>query len=163
MPRPRYRRNVSKRPRSFTQKTTVFCPRDHGLLPWRPQSLLLLMPIPGTGLCLRPCFGQGGSVSPTATDDRRHSWKSLVRARNRRSRPCGTFTQLYHKEKGNGRPCRFSRTLSGRGNGSFRSAEGWPICANSATNRRDSRAHEKKFSCRREKIPLGTGTERSQT
>ena len=107
MPRPRYRRNISKRPRSFTQETTVFHPRDHGLSPKRPRSFtqettvfhprdhglslkrprsfLLLMPVPGTGSGLRACFGQGGSVSPTATDDRRHPWKSLARARNRRS------------------------------------------------------------------------------
>ena len=107
MPRPRYRRNISKRPRSFTQETTVFHPRDHGLSPKRPRSFtqettvfhprdhglslkrprsfLLLMPVPGTGSGLRACFGQGGSVSPTATDDRRHSWKSPARARNRRS------------------------------------------------------------------------------
>ena len=89
MPGRRYRRNFSKRPRSFAQETTVFCPSDHGLLPNRPRSFLLLMPIPGTGPGQRPCSGQGGSVSPTATDDRRHSWKSPARARDRRS-PGGT-------------------------------------------------------------------------
>ena len=38
MPRPRHRRNISKRPRSFTPETAVYCPRDRGLLPWRPRS-----------------------------------------------------------------------------------------------------------------------------
>ena len=68
----------------------------------RPRSLLLLLPIPDVGPGRRPCFGQGGSVSPAATDDRRHPGKSLARARNRRS-PGGTFERPYYKEKENGR------------------------------------------------------------
>ena len=157
MPRPRCRRNISKRPRSFTPETAVYCPgdrglllqrprsftpetavsyprdrgllpkrprsialetavfysRDRGLLLQRPRSLLLLLPIPDVGSGLRACFGQGGSVFPTATEDCRPSVGS----------------PLPGSETGE---TRAERSLLRR----------------DITNRRNSHAHEKRFSCR---------------
>ena len=147
MPRPRHRQNISKRPRSFALETTVFSP---SLADTRRRA------------GRRWCFGQGGSVSPAATDDRRDPGKPLARTECSRS--------LTIRRRGTG-VLKIRCTLSGQiarlkwfrwQERIFRANRGRPpVQSGRAAPRTDgilvpmriySRADEKKFSWARERI-----------
>ena len=125
MPRPRYRRNFSKRPRSFAMETTVFHPRDHGLLPKRPRSLLLILPIPGVGrVCERVSDRVDRSPRRPPTFARPQGFALYIRRRER------VFWETRRKMEGAGADdIHLPDRTVGRSRG--------------APDRRDSRADEK--------------------